>query len=237
MSDGFSWTVVIPSLNPGEALPSLAQDLLGRGADVLIVNDGSSRGLDAFEKVREFGGTVIGYGQNRGKGHALKTGFAHLREAGFGGTVVTADADGQHLPHDIERVARASHDDPSRIVLGVRDLEHMPGRSRLGNALACSLVHHLTGACIQDTQTGLRAFDAAFLTEASFFSGERYEYEMEALMSVMNTFQGVIQVPIETIYEPGNASSHFRPIQDSLSIAQAAIRVQRRRLGTSWAKT
>ena len=51
---------------------------------------------------------------NRGKGGALKTGFAYALEHGFDG-VITLDADGQHLPREIPKFMAARRGDAARI--------------------------------------------------------------------------------------------------------------------------
>lgn len=54
--------------------------------------------------------------------------------------------------------------------------------------------------------------------------GDRYEYELSALLRARELGLGVEQVGIETVYEPGNASSHFRPIIDSARIYAPLLR-------------
>ena len=78
---------------------------------------------------------LLRHAVNLGKGAALKTAFNHVlctypELAG----VVTADADGQHHPDDIERVAETLLARPDALVLGARTFgEDVPLRSRFGN--------------------------------------------------------------------------------------------------------
>lgn len=218
-----STVVVIPAYNPGESLPTLVRELTERGMSVLVVNDGSTVGLESFDEVTRLGVVVLAHPRNRGKGAALKTAFRYLLDCGFAGVVVTADADGQHLPSDIERVAGTAAQSPDSLVLGVRDVASMPGRSRLGNSVTSWLVAARYGVRVCDTQTGLRAFCSGSLPDAISITGERYEYEMGALLAARHTFSSVLQVPIQTVYEPGNASSHFSPVMDSLRILRLVL--------------
>ena len=48
--------------------------------------------------------------------------------------------------------------------------------------------------------------------------GDRYEYELRVLLQLAKYRHPVTQIPIETIYEAGNPTSHFRPLQDSARI-------------------
>lgn len=107
---------------------------------------------------------LIRHAANRGKGAALKTAFAEiLRAFPDAAGVVTADADGQHLPEDIRRVT----------------------------ALA----------------------------------GDRYDYEARMLVAAAKLPQPPVQVPITTVYENGNGTSHYRPLADTFSTQAALIRV------------
>ncbi len=106
---------------------------------------------------------LIRHAANRGKGAALKTAFAEiLRAFPDAAGVVTADADGQHLPEDIRRVT----------------------------ALA----------------------------------GDRYDYEARMLVAAAKLPQPPVQVPITTVYENGNGTSHYRPLADTFSTQAALIR-------------
>lgn len=57
-----------------------------------------------------------------------------------------------------------------------------------------------------------------FLKHCCEIRGERYEYETNMLLNAKNVGIEFIETKIDTIYEPGNPSSHFNPFVDSLSI-------------------
>lgn len=71
-----------------------------------------------FDRLRRLEGCeVIGYPVNRGKGGAMKYGFAHIRSTRPQcQVVVTVDCDGQHTAQDVLRVAQdaAEHPGPAR---------------------------------------------------------------------------------------------------------------------------
>ncbi len=217
--------VLIPAHQPSDLLEDLVSDLLRSRpwVEVLVVDDGSGASYrERFLAVEAIGARVLRLSVNRGKGMALKTGFAHLAAIGAAGPVVTADADGQHAVADIWRVADAVDlrpGAPEAIVLGQRAFDRdVPPRSRLGNTATRLLFRIATGERLQDTQTGLRAFPATLLGWLGDVPGERYEYELEMLLDAAR--QGIVlrTVPIRTIYLDDNASSHFRPIRDSVRI-------------------
>lgn len=215
--------VLIPAYQPDARLPRLILELhrADPSTKIVVVDDGSGQKFsDIFEASATAGAHVISYENNRGKGYALREGFTWIRDiAGdLSECVVTADADGQHTLNDIFRVGRTCTDTGTS-VLGVREfVGHVPARSRIGNTATSALFWLATGWKLKDTQTGLRAFPVALLPALLEVQGDRYEYELRILLHLAKFRHPVTQIPIETIYEAGNPTSHFRPLQDSARI-------------------
>ena len=215
--------VLIPAYQPDARLPRLILELhrADPSTKIVVVNDGSGQKFsDIFEAAATAGAHVISYENNRGKGYALREGFTWIRDSASNPQecVVTADADGQHTLTDIFRVGRTCTD-TGKSVLGVREfVGHVPARSRIGNTATSALFWLATGWKLKDTQTGLRAFPVALLPELLKVQGDRYEYELRVLLHLAKFRHPVTQIPIETIYEAGNPTSHFRPLQDSARI-------------------
>lgn len=218
--------ILLPVHQPGEHFVSLIGDLLQDGWDpatVVVVDDGSGSGADAVMAIaRDRGCTVLRYPDNRGKGAALKVGFRHVTTTHPGFDVVTADGDGQHGVADIRAVAERTGQ--GLTVLGVRRFDRMPPRSRLGNHVVQRLFQAVTGRTVSDTQTGLRAYPAALLERLCAVPGERFDYEMNALVVVANSGCGLAEVPIATTYLDGNSGSHFRGIADSARVLSTLMR-------------
>ena len=215
--------VLIPAYQPDARLPRLILELhrADPSTKIVVVDDGSGEQYrDIFEASATAGAHVISYEHNRGKGYALREGFTWIRDVAGDSRecVVTADADGQHTLNDIFRVGRTCTD-TGKSVLGVREfVGHVPARSRIGNTATSALFWLATGWKLKDTQTGLRAFPVALLPELLKVQGDRYEYELRVLLHLAKFRHPVTQIPIETIYEAGNPTSHFRPLQDSARI-------------------
>ena len=215
--------VLIPAYQPDARLPRLILELhrADPSTKIVVVDDGSGQKFsDIFEASATAGAHVISYENNRGKGYALREGFTWIRDVAGDSPecVVTADADGQHTLNDIFRVGRRCTD-TGKSVLGVREfVGHVPARSRIGNTATSALFWLATGWKLKDTQTGLRAFPVALLPELLEVQGDRYEYELRVLLHLAKFRHPVTQIPIETIYEAGNPTSHFRPLQDSARI-------------------
>ena len=215
--------VLIPAYQPDARLPRLILELhrADPSTKIVVVDDGSGQKFsDSFEASATAGAHVISYEHNRGKGYALREGFTWIRDVAGDSPecVVTADADGQHTLNDIFRVGRRCTD-TGKSVLGVREfVGHVPARSRIGNTATSALFWLATGWKLKDTQTGLRAFPVALLPALLEVQGDRYEYELRVLLHLAKFRHPVTQIPIETIYEAGNPTSHFHPLQDSARI-------------------
>ncbi len=221
--------VIIPAYNPESSLLGLLDALLQYDfAAVIIVDDGSAAASEpvfiaAATRPRV---TVLRHAVNAGKGRALKTAFNHclLALPALLG-VVTADADGQHSPQDIVQVAAALQTTPQALVLGVRDFDRdVPWRSRIGNLLTRLVFRLLYGLAVRDTQTGLRALPYSLLPRLLKVAGERYEYESNMLIAVVQQKLPLREVVIATIYLDGNRSSHFNAVRDSMKIYFVLLR-------------
>ena len=216
--------IVLPAFEPDARLQKLVRRLRPAFPDIVVVNDGSRTSGALFDELAAVGGvTVLTHAENRGKGAALKTAFAEvLRRFPDACGVVTADADGQHLPEDIVRVAEALRRNQDRLVLGVRAFgAGVPFRSRLGNLWTVAEFRLLTGRLVRDTQTGLRGIPLALIPGFGTLPGERYDFEIRMLANAATQTAGIVQVPIETVYEKGNGTSHFRPLADTLDTQRA----------------
>lgn len=212
--------ILIPSFQPDQRLVDLVMDLAGvPGARVVVVDDGSGPDFRSwFDGASVAGAEVLTHPDNRGKGAALRTGFAHVRRMWPAEPVVCADSDGQHALFDILRVA-AALTDSADMVLGVRTFTgRVPLRSRVGNAVTAAFFGLVTGVRIADTQTGLRGYPHRMLDWLVDVPGDRFEYELELLLRATREGLRISQVEIATVYLAGNASSHFRPVQDSVRV-------------------
>lgn len=220
---------IIPAYEPLPSLPELVRETLRitllKG--VVVVDDGSVKEgtAEIFAEIEKIPGCcLLRHQKNKGKGASMKTAFRYLLEKDediIG--AVTVDADGQHLPNDIEKVLASFLEHQEDYVLGVRDFGTLevkiPWRSRFGNNMTEKVFKLFTGTPLKDTQTGLRVYPRDFMREALNIKPDRYEFELEALLRYYRCGMGVIrQVPITTVYEENNPSSHFNPIKDSIRI-------------------
>lgn len=218
-----SCAILIPAYNPDEKLLSLLKQLDAAGFQhIVVINDGSDEKYSGiFKQIKEAGKChLLRHPVNMGKGAALKSGMLFIsEEMPQCTTIITADADGQHTPEDIARLAEQAEKEPEKLHLGVRKFDgKVPLRSLLGNKLTIFFIRLLLGMKISDTQTGLRAIPRSFIPELLLIPYNRYEFELEMLLATKRTGRIIAEMPIKTVYIDSNASSHFNPLLDSFKI-------------------
>ena len=221
--------VLIPDYQPDDRMVQLVKAL---SYPVVVVDDGSGEAYDRlFEEAEAAGAAVLRYRPNKGKGEAIKTGLRHIAAEGKAEGVITADADGQHTPEDIEKVAAAMREHPDAFVIGGRDFSQMPPRSRAGNTITRFFFRVVTGLHISDTQTGLRGMPESLFQKLLETEGSRYEYEINVLIALKKWGTEYLEIPIKTIYIGKNESSHFHPLRDGLRVFSRVIRYALSSLG------
>ena len=236
------YIALIPAYEPDEKILGISAELKQKGFDIVIVDDGS--GPDYSELFEELSqeAIVLTHTSNRGKGAALKTGMSYINKymaytesvitpcgtqtvSGKDAVIVTVDADGQHLPDDVLRVAEIAENRRDALVLGSRALaDEVPVRSKIGNTITRHVYSVTTGVHIHDTQTGLRAFHRSMIPRLLKIEGDRYEYEINMLMELAAEGVPIIEERIETVYEDNNKGSHFRTVRDSFRVYREILK-------------
>ena len=205
--------VVMPAFNAEKTLSPVVRGLRKTlpGAQIIGINDGSADGTGAL--LRSVCDRTIEYTVNRGKGQALRDGFAAAREAGCD-AVLTIDSDGQHDPAFAPSIVAAL--DNFHIAIGTRDLtlEHVPKHRRLANFLSTSATRLVSGGAVRDSQSGYRAIRREVLDEVQA-EGDRYEYETDFIIRAAHAGFTITNVPISTIYGP---QSYFREFHDAMRV-------------------
>ncbi len=229
------YAILIPAYQPDATLTALVMHLLSLTHDdrnfsrIVVVDDGSTTDSahEAFDHLRKMENvTMLAHAANQGKGAALKTGLGHIASAlPHDAIVITADADGQHTPEDILRVATETTKNSAPVIGARRFGEGVPIRSRFGNLLTRAIFRLFSGVGVSDTQSGLRAYIRSDFDALIAIPDTGYEFEFQALFLMARKWKSRLrEIPIQTIYEPGNPTSHFNPIADSLKIYAVLLR-------------
>ena len=222
--------ILLPSLDPDSKFDAVVKGLAEAGFEhIVIVDDGSdAKHQEHFALAERYPAcTVLHHGVNKGKGRALKTGFAHVRTAlpDIKG-VITIDGDGQHLLEDIIACGERMLAEGDKVILGCRDFDQpgVPPRSVAGNKTTSRLFRLFYGIRLSDTQTGLRAIPRRWLELFERIEGERFEYETNMLLEMKRRGIAFLEQPIATVYDEEDYSSHYNAVKDSWRIFKIMAR-------------
>ena len=190
---------VVPAYNEERFIGSVVLLTLRFADTVIVVDDGS---IDATAEVAAAAGAkVLRHPNNRGKAQALNTAFQIARDYAPD-VVVTLDADGQHLPQELKRVAEPVLRGEADLVIGSRYLKrpfHVPRHRYIGHCFLNWLTRTASGVQASDSQSGFRAFSPRALSCSEFLS---QGFSVEAEMQFIAGQQGlrIVEVPITVRY-------------------------------------
>ena len=222
-----SVAVVIPAFNESLRIREVVQGALAQLPQVIVVDDGSDD--DTAAQLNDLPVTLLRHSQRRGKGAALRSGFAEAMRCGCVG-VLTMDGDGQHDPADLPRLLRVAARHPRCIVIGarLRQRAQQPRYRRLANGFGDWGIGWACGFSIADSQSGQRYYPAPVCRLGSI-PGEDFVFEAQLLISAARELgMGAVSVPIETRYgqlpdQMHLRRSHFRPLRDLYRITTHVI--------------
>jgi glycosyltransferase involved in cell wall biosynthesis len=206
--------VLIPTYNNAGTLGAVLSDALEYTNHIIVVNDGATDEtlavLEQFPSLQ-----LVSYSPNRGKGVALRRGFAYAMQQGYD-YVITMDADGQHFATDLPAMLQQIEMHPGALIIGARNLhqENMPGKSTSANKVSNFWFQVTTGLKGPDTQSGYRLYPLHRMGNMRYFC-TKYEFEIEVL--VRSAWKGikVDWTPVKVYYPPPEERvSHFRPVPD-----------------------
>jgi len=182
---------------------------------VIVVDDGST---DATAAVGERGGaTLVRHPMRRGKGAAIRSGFA-ATDAEF---LVVMDADATY-PADAVLPMLALLADGHDYVSGVRDSgrRHIPLVNRLGNAFLGAAIRAISGSALRDPLTGMYALRRAALT-AVRPSADGFAIETE--LAVRSARAGLRTAELPIAYAVREGESKLRPVRDGWTIGKMLL--------------
>ena len=161
--------VVVPAYNEAEnlgyVLDRVPDEVCGQPTAVLVVDDGSRDGTGQVAAAH--GAAVARHVINRGGGAALRTGYRLMADS-EAEIVVTLDADGQHLPSEMERLVKPVLDGEVDLahgsrVLGRSDRNHFA--REMGIVFFNRIVSFITRTHVTDCSNGYRAVRASVLPQ------------------------------------------------------------------------
>jgi Glycosyl transferase family 2 len=218
--------VVIPAYNEadniGHVLDRMPAEVCGVPIQTLVVDDGSRDGTG--DVAAEHGSPVARHVTNRGGGAALRTGYRLMVESGAE-IVVTLDADGQHLPSEMERLVQPILDGEVDMAHGSRVLGHADDNHfarELGIVFFNRVVSLITRTHVTDCSNGYRAVRTSVLPQLVLRQEQFHtsEFMIEAIkrgipakevpITVEQRLHGHSKKPAVARYGMGFANAIFR---------------------------
>ena len=155
---------------------------------------------------------VLTHPYKMGNGASIKSGARSASEE----VIVFMDADGQHLPADIERLLEKM-DEGFEMVVGARTIDtHSSYLKRLGNTFFNRLASIMTGHTILDLTSGLRAVKTKTFRKFLYLLPNGFSYPTTSTMAFFRSGLPVGYVPIKAMNRTGDRKSHIRLFHDGL---------------------
>jgi glycosyltransferase involved in cell wall biosynthesis len=212
--------VLIPAFNEGATIAQVVSGVRARmpEANVIVVDDGSTDAT--FESAKAAGAEVLRHEQNRGKGHAVRTGLAHVFTQSCS-HVLLMDGDLQHRPEDAPKLLDAARATGADVVVGERvfDKSQMPRSRYYANVIGSWALSSFIGSSVKDSQSGFRLIRTDVLRGVNFES-TGYEIETEMLIKLARRGARMASVPVALSY---GAKSKLRPIRDTTRTCFLAV--------------
>jgi len=195
---GMLTSVVIPIFNERELLPVVLERVraLPFDKELVLVDDCSRDGTREWlqGEVGKPGTIVLFHDVNKGKGSALRTGFA----AASGQVLIVQDADMEYVPEDIPAVLRPLWDGTAKVCYGSRFLarvKDMRLANYCGNMVLAWLTRTLFGGTITDEATAYKAFRREVLDEFEM-TCTRFEFCPEVTARVLRRGHKIVETPV-----------------------------------------
>ena len=191
--------VIIPAYNEARLIGSVILKIKQFVKEIVVINDGSTD--DTAEIALAAGAELITLENNQGKGAALNAGLAHARSKNPD-VIVIIDADGQHLPEELNKIVGPIVQNQADITIGSRyisNTSNTPTHRKVGHKFLNSITGVFSGIRVSDSQSGYRAFSPKAYQVLRFNStGFSVESEMQFLASEHDLV--ILDVPITIQY-------------------------------------
>jgi len=207
--------VAIPVFNEAKYLQRVLAQVLRQGADVLVIDDGSTDETPALLRTQP-GVAVIRHPENRGYGQSLIDAFSYASRQAYD-WVISIDCDEQHEPARIpEFIAEARRDDAD-ILSGSRYLQDMSGNTsapddrRQINFKITAMLNERLGLKLTDAFCGFKAYRVSAMDRLCL-TVPGYAFPLQFWVQAWRLGLVIRELPVALIYNDPNR--HFGGILD-----------------------
>lgn len=204
--------IVIPAYNEQERLGAVLLKVKQYICNdfICVIDDGSDDETLKIARIAQV--KCIRFAENKGKGEALKAGFAWAASQHLD-AVITLDGDGQHDPDLIPEFIQTMQIQRCDVVLGTRRfrLGEMPFDRILSNKISSFFVSIASRKHIADSQSGFRMYRLSAI-ESLKLQGSLYELESEILIHLARRQAAFCTCPVPASYS--GAPSHIHRTRD-----------------------
>lgn len=193
--------ILLPALNEErnliDLLPRMPRTIQGLEVGVLVVDDGSEDRTKDIVTGRGY--LAVSNMINRGGGAALRLGYDILQKERVE-ICVTMDADGQHLPEEIESLVLPILNDQYDVVIGSRVIGNREKDNLfrlIGVHLFSRIISLLLGRKITDPSSGFRAFRLKAIAMIQLYEDQYHTSELIIDAVKKNLRLGEIPVTIK----------------------------------------
>ncbi len=182
-------SIVIPCYNEKNTIEKIVEAVRNapiQSREIIVVDDCSQDGTQALLKERLFHvvDRIIYQPVNRGKGAALRTGFA----AATGDIILVQDADLEYSPEDYPVLLEPLMSDKADAVFGSRFMGGRPHRvfffwHMVGNRFLTLLSNMCTNLNLTDIEAGYKAFKASLIKSVRI-EEDRFGVEPEIIAKI-----------------------------------------------------
>ncbi len=203
-------SIVIPCYNEKATIEKIVQAVREapiQNKEIIIVDDGSHDGTQTvLSEIAKTIDKVIYHPANRGKGAALRSGFA----AASGDIILIQDADLEYNPEDYPTLLEPLLLGKADVVFGSRFMGGRPHRvlffwHMVANRFLTLLSNMFTNLNLTDAQTGYKAFTASTVKQIQI-EEDRFGVESELVAKVAKLRCRIFEVGISyygRTYEEG----------------------------------
>jgi glycosyltransferase involved in cell wall biosynthesis len=191
--------VGLPAYNEAARLPDVLRGVaaLAPAAEIVVVDDGSADGTG--DVAAQHGATVLRHPFNLGYGAALQTLYKYALRSGAE-LVVQLDADGQHDPAEIARVAAPVAAGECDLAIGSRfvaESDYRMGPIRGLGRLLFAALGRVAGVTVSDPTSGFQALNrrVVALYCEPFFPPDYPD--VDVLVAATRRGIRILEVPVE----------------------------------------